>query len=205
MHPIVLSRFRLAVIDERSLRSNYKGLACDIRPLRGPGEFNACMKLQAKTWGLPDREIVPENVLVALQDCGLPALGAFDENGQMLATLFGFGGVDPKSQQPILHSHMLAVIPQLRSKGIGTALKIAQAWMCGLSGIHVVEWTVDPLRPNWALNVSVLGAVTKNYRRDLYSFTGDGIYAGFPADRVLIHWNVGSDWVTRRMLGERPK
>lgn len=205
MDPRILARFGLVVTGESVFAADFKGHQYLIRPLSGPGEFAACMRLQAETWAMADAEVVPENVLVALRDCHLPAFGAFDANGLMLATLFGFGGVDVTSHQPILHSHMLAVVADLRGYGIGTTMKITQAWMCSQLGINVIEWTVDPLRSNWALNSGVLGGVTKSYRQALYTFTGSGIYHGFPADRVLIHWDTDSRWVESRMLGERPK
>ena len=139
----ILTRFGLEMKGNNTFSADNRGLQYLIRPLSGPAELAACMELQRITWGMPEADIVPENVLVALLDCHLPPLGAFGATGRMLAILIGLGGVDPVSQRPILHSHMLAVVSDLRGSGIGTTMKIAQAQMATRLGITVIEWTVE--------------------------------------------------------------
>lgn len=199
----ILKRFGIRDRDSRVFVVDYKNATYDVRPLSGAAEFAACMNLQTTTWGLDARSVVPDNVLEALCDCNVPALGAFSPNGQLLGILFGFIGIHDEIKRPFLHSHMLAVSPDFRSQGVGTTMKIIQAELCHRLGIEEMEWTVDPLRPNWAVNVRMLGGITRTYLEAKYNVTGHGIYAGYPADRVVLRWPFNSYWTTQRLLGNR--
>ena len=57
------------------------------------------------------------------------------------------------------HSHQTGVRPDLRSSGIGFALKMAQRDICRQHGIDEMRWTYDPLlAANAAFNLGRLGA-----------------------------------------------
>ena len=56
-----------------------------------------------------------------------------------------------------------------------------------------MTWTFDPLiARNGRFNLGKLGARAVSYREDWYALRG-GIYAGLPADRFLIEWDLTAD------------
>ena len=72
-------------------------------------------------WGA--QELQPELVR-AMQLAGCVLIGATPvSGGELVGFVWGFAGW---SGGPHLHSHMLATVPALQSRGVGFALKLAQ-------------------------------------------------------------------------------
>ena len=68
-----------------------------------------------------------------------------------------------------LHSHMNAVDPAARGRGIGLALKLRQRALCLEHGVAEVRWTYDPLiRRNARMNLVRLGAEVIAFHPDFY-------------------------------------
>jgi chorismate synthase len=164
-----------------------------IRELRGALELKDAETIQREVWG---HDTIPESceLLQAMQDFGGLVAGAFEPTGRMIGFIWGFPTRDPGVQ----HSHRLAVIKDWRGQGVGARLKWFQYDWCHEHDIHLVQWTVDPLRAaNADLNVRHLGASSATYWVDYYGEM-HGIDSGVPSDRLLIDWHLDDHTVAPR-------
>ncbi|WP_207207237.1 hypothetical protein, partial [Agromyces binzhouensis] len=99
-----------------------------------------------------------------------------------------------------VHSHMNAVDPAARGRGIGVALKLRQRAICLDHGIDEVRWTYDPLiRRNARMNLVRLGAEVAAYRPDFYGELRDAISGGDRSDRFEVRWRLASPRVARAL------
>jgi predicted GNAT superfamily acetyltransferase len=172
-----------------------------IHVLETPEEMTAVEDLQRLVWSCPDIEIVPKDMLLAAVHNGGLVVGAF-VGKDLVGASFGFPGFYTTPDGPRLkhHSHILAVHPDWRSKGIGFALKRAQWQMVRKQGIDRVTWTYDPLLSrNAYLNIARLGAVCSTYLRSEYGQMHDGLNAGLPSDRFQVDWWLNTERVGRRL------
>lgn len=172
-----------------------------IHVLEKPEEMTAVEDLQRLVWPGPDIEIVPKDMLLAVVHNGGLAIGAFKED-ELVGVSFGFPGFYSTPDGPRLkhHSHLLAVHPDWRSRGIGFALKRAQWQMVRKQGIDRITWTYDPLLGrNAHLNITRLGAVCNTYLRSEYGEMRDGLNAGLPSDRFQVDWWLNTRRVERRL------
>jgi predicted GNAT superfamily acetyltransferase len=145
-----------------------------------------------------DLEVVPMHLLVGVHKGGGLLLGAFD--GEALAGfVFGFPG--RTREGGLKHcSHMMGVLPERQSAGIGWQLKLAQREAVCAQGLDLITWTYDPLESqNAYLNISKLGAVCNTYVRDLYGPLEDGLNAGLPTDRFQVDWWIRTEWVAHHL------
>ena len=168
----------------------------EIRELRDISEMVAAEVIQKQVWG---QEIIPhpKEILIPVQAEGGLLAGAFTAGGELVGLLFGFPTRDPSVQ----HSQILATREDWRGLGIGARLKWFQRAWCLERGIHLVRWTVDPLRaPNASLNIRCLGATSATYLPDYYG-PMQGIDAGTPTDRLLVEWRLASPRVLARSQG----
>jgi predicted GNAT superfamily acetyltransferase len=171
--------------------------------------------LQRLVWPGSDTDIVPAHLLLTAVHNGGIVLGAFSEEGssrtnsQLLGFVFGFPGIYQTPDGPRLKhcSHILAVHPEFRSKGLGFRLKRAQWQMVRKQGVDRITWTYDPLLSrNAHLNISRLGAVCSTYHRDYYGEMRDGLNIGLPSDRFEVDWWVNSQRVQKRLSAKaRPR
>ena len=120
------------------------------------------------TWGGQhlDREVVR-----ALAISGNTSWGAFDGK-RLIGFVLGWAGVDDDGL--LVHSHMLASIPDRRHAG--------------------VRWTFDPMvaRNAW-LNLGKLGVMVDRFARSFYGDMSDAINQGERSDRVTVAWNLRRD------------
>jgi predicted GNAT superfamily acetyltransferase len=169
--------------------------------LEKPEEMTAVEDLQRVVWPGPDIEVVPKDLLLAVVHNGGLAIGAFV--GEVLVGVsFGFPGFYSTPDGPRLkhHSHLLAVHPDWRSKGIGFALKRAQWQIIRKQGLDRITWTYDPLLSrNAHLNITRLGAVCNTYLPSEYGEMLDGLNAGLPSDRFQVDWWLNTRRVERRL------
>ena len=172
-----------------------------IRILEKPEEMTAVEDLQQLVWPGPDIEVVPKDMLLAVIHNGGLAIGAFIGDA-LIGAVFGFAGFYPTPDGPRLkhHSHLLAVHPDWRSKGVGFALKRAQWQMVRKQGLDRVTWTYDPLLSrNAHLNIARLGAICNTYLCSAYGEMQDGLNAGLPSDRFQVDWWLNTERVERRL------
>ena len=183
-----------------------------IRACKGIDELDACVQLQRDTWGYDETEAIPRKTFLLAQKIGGRVIGAFDPEipndlarpaDMPAASLVGFAmslpGIKSLRGQPLpyLHSHMLAVRPSHRNRGIGAQLKWEQRREALARGIRRMEWTFDPLEiKNSFLNIHRLGAFACEYRVDFYGVSSSRLQGGLPTDRLLAVWELDSQRVT---------
>ncbi len=196
----------------------------EIRSCEGLDELEACAQLQVETWGYDAGDVIPRRAFLVAQKIGGQVLGAFErefegkgrsergiEGGPVIGRpdeLVGFAFSLPgvKSKQgiasPYLHSHMLAVTPAYRNRGIGVELKLAQRIEALARGIQKMEWTFDPLEiKNAFINIHRLGAIVSSYRVNFYGLSSSRLQGGLPTDRLVAEWYMDSPRVRGRVDG----
>ncbi len=169
--------------------------------------FYACEEVQKMVWGMDDISVVPAHLLVTAQKSGGLVLGAFNAQRDMVGFLFGFLGTlesTPGDQGAALRlkhcSHMLGVLPEYQTKGIGYLLKLRQREHALAQGLDLVTWTYDPLESaNANLNVCKLGVVCDTYLSDVYGEMTSALHVGLPTDRFHVEWWIASQRVTERI------
>lgn len=186
---------------ERVEGSGVARLPITVRHCSALEEYEECERLQLVTWG--QDQVVPLPLFVVARETGGQTLGAFAGN-EMVGFTLGLAGI--QEGKPIIHSHMTAVLAGFRDRGIGRMLKLAQRNDCLGRGIHLVEWTFDPLElKNAHFNINRLGAVVKRYIPNCYGITKSPLHAGLPTDRLMAEWYLDSPRVNGIMRGETPR
>ena len=159
-----------------------------IRALTTIDELRAVEDLQQKVWNVVDREVVPALHFIPAVAVGAILLGAFDDD-RIIGFVYGFPGFEGAHR--IIHSDMLAVLPEARGRGLGIALKLAQREAALAQGIDRITWTFDPLQSrNAHLNFTRLGATADRYLRDFYGETTSPLHRGIGTDRLWVTWNL---------------
>ena len=169
-------------------------------------ELDGVIARFASTWGDgrgPDRA-----TLQALAHAGNTVLVAVDDGpdaaeppvGATLGFLGWAGGVH-------LHSHMNAVDPATRGRGVGVALKLRQRAVCLEHGVTEMRWTYDPLiRRNARLNLVRLGAEVLAFLPDYYGELRDAISGTDRSDRFEVRWRMDSPRTARALArGPQPE
>ena len=173
-----------------------------IRPFASAAEMREAETLQFRVWGFDPVEVVPLHVLLTASRHGGCMLGAWSD-GRLVGMAFGFRGSDDDGT-PVLCSHLLAVDPDVRGRGIARALKWHQRTSALKGGLTRVVWTFDPLEHgNARLNLSHLGATSDRYLVDVYGALRDELNAGLPSDRLEVVWELRDPAVAARADGAR--
>jgi predicted GNAT superfamily acetyltransferase len=169
-----------------------------IEPLDTARDGDAVDAVIAAVWG---NQPVGHELLTAMQHAGCVFLGARPADaprghgrdglvGYVLGFVGNRGGLH-------VHSHMLAVVPDRQSRGVGFALKLAQRAWALESGIPEVRWTYDPmLLGNARFNLSRLRAVATAYLPDFYGDMQDELNRGERTDRFDLSWDTTSERVS---------
>jgi chorismate synthase len=119
----------------------------------------------------------------------------------MVGFVFGFPG--RHDGEDIIHSDMLAVLPEYRSFGLGFRLKLAQRERALEMGIKTMSWTFDPLRAlNASLNFARLGVICDRYEIDYYGETSSVLHR-LGTDRLWVTWLLESDRTIERIKGRK--
>lgn len=163
----------------------------EVRHCETLDEYKTCVRLESVTWGIDTP--VPSSMFVVAHHTGGQVLGAFSE-GKMIGFTMAVAGV--RGGQPFLHSHMTAVLPDYRDKGVGRRLKLYQRQDALKRGIPLVEWTFDPLElKNAHFNLVRLGAVARRLIPNCYGVTESPLHVGLPTDRLVAEWWLDSERV----------
>jgi len=164
----------------------------ELEELESMEELRPLEDLQRRVWGVDDLEVVPASAMRAAVHAGGLVVGA-RVAGETIGFAFGFvatphgRGMDGVG----MHSHMAAVLPELRRSGVGRRLKRYQASWCAERGLRWISWTFDPLRAeNARFNLAVLGARCYDYLVDFYGPMPGTLGAGLESDRLLAVWQV---------------
>ncbi len=157
-------------------------------------EYQECVQIQRETWGDEFEEWVPTSILKVSQKIGGIVAGAYNAAGRMVGFVYGLTGY--KDGIPVHWSHMLAVRNEARGLGLGKQLKLYQRELLLARGIKVAFWTYDPLvARNANLNLNALGAVVKEYVKDMYIESSSILHRGMSMDRFIVAWHLESERV----------
>src|SRR5690606_4809080 len=98
-------------------------------------------------------------------------------------------------------SHMMGVVPECRTSGLGLRLKVAQRERALAMGLDLIEWTFDPLQAvNAHLNFAKLGAIATTYAVNIYGDSSSALHRGTPTDRLIAEWWLQRPHVERRVV-----
>lgn len=173
----------------------------EIRHCSSVAEFSECVRIEHAVWGAATAVPTPVFV-VAAHETGGQVLGAF-EGGRMVGFILAFAAV--RGGYRFLHSHMAAVLPEFRDRGVGRSLKLAQREDALARGIDLIEWTFDPLDvKNAYFNLMRLGAIARRFIPNCYGITGSKLHGALPTDRLVAEWWLDSDRVRALLAGELP-
>ena len=175
-----------------------------IRECVSTEDFQQCIELERAVWQDDDIDIMPIRLYMISRNCNAPTLGAFTSSGRLVG--FVHTSIALLDKRAVYHSHMAAVVEELRHKDIGYRLKLAQRDHAIEAGVPLVIWTFDPLQSrNAHFNINKLGAIIRSYKINYY---GEGISSVFdahvPSDRVIAEWWVRSPHVESVLAGNRP-
>jgi len=164
----------------------------DIKELERMSEMHELGELFATIWGRAGEPPIDSSTLQALSHSGNYVVGAYSGK-RMVGGLIGWLGGHPPDDLH-LHSHILGVVPDTETRGVGFELKQHQRMWCLDRGVPSIEWTFDPLvRRNAYFNLAKLGADAVEYLVDFYGPMDDGINTGDESDRLLVRWNLRSE------------
>ena len=159
----------------------------DLRLVGSHDEFAACEAMSRDIWGAAERNVVPRELLLTIQQNGGLVHGAFLPTGRLVGFCFAFLGM--RDGQLRLCSHQLGVLSEFRGTGIGIALKEAQRRDALSRGYQLVTWTFDPLEArNAYINLHRLGCIARRYDRNHYGAMEDELNRGLPSDRFEAEW-----------------
>lgn len=146
-------------------------------------ELAACQPLAMQRLGFSERDLIPAWLMHTTNASGGLTIGAF-AGERLIGFSYGLPGFDGR---PFLLSCGLAVDEIHQGRGVGEALKRAQAQEARRAGYAVIRWTTGSLasRP-LRLYLSKLGARLVRLREDLY---GD-VRPVLLSDEVEIEWDL---------------
>src|SRR6058998_2545271 len=164
--------------------------------LGDPREYLRTELVQRDAWGIEQADIIiPFHMMIAAQHHGGLVLGAYDVR-KMVGCLFGIAGRDKKRQ--FHYSHITGVLRAYQKRGVGLLLKKRQRELVLKEGFDLVKWTFDPLQAgNAYFNIRKLGAIAREYHRNLYGRMPDSLNKGMISDRFEAEW-----WIRTRRVDE---
>ena len=154
------------------------------------------------TWSMDAGTEITPNLLQAMVHSGSYLSGAFIDN-KIVGAAFAFPATNGGLH---LHSHMTAVLPGYRDKGVGYALKLDQWNWAKKKNYSHLSWTFDPLvRRNAKLNIAKLGVDISAYHPNFYGDMPDALNAGDESDRLMVSWRTDIDAPKARELITKPE
>jgi predicted GNAT superfamily acetyltransferase len=170
--------------------------------LKNLSQQGLARKIFDKTWAMTSGTEITPNLLQAMVHSGAYLSGAFIDK-QIVGAAFAFPATNDGLH---LHSHMTAVLPEYRDKGVGYALKIDQWNWAKKKKYSHLSWTFDPLvRRNAKLNIAKLGVDISAYHPNFYGDMPDALNAGDESDRLMVSWRTDVDSLKARELIRSPE
>jgi predicted GNAT superfamily acetyltransferase len=160
--------------------------ACDItyRSIEQICELLEAVELQKMAW--PPEMLTSLPQMAAANLHGGSVLGAFS-GSSLIGFSYAFPGYD--GREAYLASHMMAIHPAQRDRGLGMRLKLEQRLWAIEHGYRKILWTFDPFETrNGYLNLCKLGATVGRY---IPAFYGNDVQS-LPTDRFLVDWELHS-------------
>lgn len=178
--------------------------AIAIRECSSIEDFQQCIELERAVWKDDDIGIMPIRLYMISKACNAPTIGAFESSGRMVGFVHTMIAVMDK--HVVYHSHLAAVLEDLRHQDIGFRMKLAQRQHAMKAGVPLIIWTFDPLQSrNAHLNINKLGAIVRRYEVNHYSEGLSTVFdSGVPSDRIFAEWWVSSAHVESALAGNRP-
>jgi predicted GNAT superfamily acetyltransferase len=173
-----------------------------VRQCKSLESIDECRMLFDLTWKNSSGTEITPNLLQAMVHSGSYLSGAFI-GSKLIGAAFAF----PATNNGLhLHSHMTAVMPEFRDKGVGYALKINQWNWAKEKAYSHLSWTFDPLvRRNAKLNIAKLGVDILAYHPNFYGNMPDALNTGDESDRLMVSWRTDIDAPMARELITTPK
>jgi len=172
------------------------------RDLTTLDEFAQVVELERVIWGPGYEEVVPVPILTVTAMRGAVLIGAFDGD-RMIGFVYSMAGI--KNGRAMQWSHMLGVLDEFRSGGVGRELKLLQRERTLAMGLDLIEWTYDPMQAmNAHLNFAKLGVVVEEYEENVYGESSSPLHRGNPTDRFVAEWWVREPHVIRRIGAAGP-
>src|SRR5262245_29007882 len=167
------------------------------RDLHTLEEFARVVDLEREIWGPGYDDVVPVSILAVTTHCGGILIGAFSGE-RMIGFVYSLPGI--RNGRPTQWSHMLGVLDEFRSAGVGRELKRLQRERALAAGIDLIEWTYDPMQAmNAHLNFTKLGVVVGTYGENVYGLSGSPLHGGNPTDRFIAEW-----WIRKERVPHDP-
>ena len=175
---------------------------CLVKEIKNRNMQSEALELFNNTWVRNFGTEISLNLLQAMIHSGSYLSGAFIEK-KILGAAFAFPATNGGLH---LHSHMTAVLPEFRDKGVGYALKIDQWNWAKKKNYSHLSWTFDPLvRRNAKLNIAKLGVDISDYFPNFYGDMPDALNAGDESDRLMVSWHTDIDVPKARELITKPE
>src|SRR5262245_23441832 len=169
------------------------------RDLHTLDEFAAVVELEREIWGPGYVEVVPVPILAVTTHRGGILIGAFNGD-RMVGFVYSMSGI--KNSRPTQWSHMLGVVEQFRSDGVGRELKRLQRERALAMDIDLIEWTYDPMQAmNAHLNFAKLGVIVEKYGENVYGLSESPLHGGNPTDRFIAEWWIKAERVRHDPTG----
>src|SRR4051812_702809 len=167
------------------------------RDLVSLDECAAVVELERQIWGPGYVDVVPVPILAITVKRGGILIGGF-EGDRLVGFVYSIPGI--KHNKPTQWSHMLGVIAEYRSAGLGRELKLLQRDRALAMNLELIEWTYDPLQAaNAHLNFAKLGVVVGEYEENVYGESASPLHRGNPTDRFVAEWWIQTPHVKRRI------
>lgn len=175
-----------------------------IRECSSIEDFQQCIELERAVWKDADIGIMPIRLYMISKACSAPTIGAFEPSGRLVG--FVHTMIALINRHVVYHSHLAAVVEDLRHQDIGFRMKLAQRQHAIDAGVPLIIWTFDPLQSrNAHLNINKLGAIIRRYEVNYYSEGLSTVFdSAVPSDRVFAEWWVSSGHVDSALGGNRP-
>lgn len=160
-----------------------------IRRLATLEEVKEMQKVEQKVWGMTP---IPVHQTLTVAKNGGVILGAFMKN-QIIGFNYGFPGY--LGGDVYLCSHMTAILPKYRGRGIGERLKRIQKEAARDAGYRKIRWTFDPLESlNAYFNLHKLRASALFFTENMYGNMRNELNEqGLPSDRFTVEWAIAEE------------
>jgi predicted GNAT superfamily acetyltransferase len=186
-------------LTHESLPSTYTGgMDYIIKDLFAATDMVGLEAVQQSAWGYDDRDLTPGSLFTVHAHMGGIVCAAFASSDLQTPVGFAYSFPARYKNKLVQHSHMLALHQNHRASGLAARLKLHQRSRALELGYDLMTWTFDPLlTKNARLNLGKLGTRAVSYHPDWYALRG-GIYAGLPADRFFVEWDLSTPSVERQ-------